>query len=229
MNRPEFDRLVRRLTRDIPAEYLEGIAAIDVSPRAVPHPIHGDVYTLGECIPMHGDLDEVVSRVVLYHGSFLALAESQPDFSWRDEAWDTLTHELKHHLEWRANADRLEDFDWAAGQNFARLEGEPFDPVFPLSGEEIATGVYRIDDDVFLDTVVKRAPRSLEFVWHGSRYSVDLPSDALPLFVTVRGVADPPPGELVLAVRRRPQLRDLFRRAQPPSVAEVHARNLGRC
>ena len=70
----EFERLIRRLTREIPAEYLEGIAAIDVSPKAIPDPVRADVYTLGECIPLHGSDSEIQSRAVLYHGSFRALA-----------------------------------------------------------------------------------------------------------------------------------------------------------
>jgi hypothetical protein len=41
-----------------------------------------------------------------------------------------------------------------------------------------------------------------------------VPGEAtLPAFLTVDGLAEPPPGELVIALRRRPRLLDLFRRA----------------
>src|SRR5207253_5443402 len=51
---------------------------------------------------------DLQSRVVLYHGSFAALARlERGDFDWRREAWDTLSHELRHHLEWRANVAAL--------------------------------------------------------------------------------------------------------------------------
>ena len=60
------------------------------------------------------------SRVVLYHGSFAALARIGPGFDWREETWETLSHELRHHLEWRANVAVLEAYDWAAEQNFCR-------------------------------------------------------------------------------------------------------------
>jgi hypothetical protein len=190
----------------------------------VPDPVREGVYTLGECIPLHGGDDETQSRVVLYYGSFRALAQSSGgDFSWHDEAWETLTHELRHHLEWRANADRLEDYDWAAEQNFARHDGESFDPVFHLSGDPIAPGVFRVDDDVFLDRPMRRRPARLEVPWRGLTYTVEVPALSLPLFLTVDGVRDSPPGELVAVLRHRPRLRDLVRRARPASIARAVA------
>ena len=227
MHLADFERLVRRLVRDIPEEYLDGVAAIDVSRKALPHPVRADVYTLGECIPMHGDLDEVVSRVVLYHGSFRALAHLRDDFSWRDEAWETLTHELRHHLEWRANSDALEEYDWAADQNFARLDGGPFDPAFYLAAEEIADDIYRVDDDVFLDRVVRRMPERIEVPWHGTRYTVAVPAGTLPVFLTLEQVADPPPGDLIVVLRRRAGLRDLVGRRAPVTQARAVAEPLG--
>jgi hypothetical protein len=219
----EFERLVRRLAREIPREYLDGIAAVDVSPKTIPHPVRADVYTLGECIPLHGDGDEILSRIVLYHGSFRALAGLHGDFAWRAEAWDTLTHELRHHLEWRANADALEAFDWAAEQNFARQEGQPFDPLFHLSGERVEEHVYRIDDDVFLDRVVRQRPPEAEVTWHGRPYRVVVPDVSLPLLLTLEGLRDPPPGDVVLVVRRRGGLRDLLRRPPAPTQAVTRA------
>jgi hypothetical protein len=79
------------------------------------------------------------------------LAKLDSEFDWRGEAWETLTHELRHHLEWRARAPDLEEFDWAAEQNFARQDGERFDPTFYRSGEKVAEGIYRLDDDFFLE------------------------------------------------------------------------------
>ena len=38
------------------------------------------------------------------------------------------------------------------------MDGEPFDPLFHLSGEAVAEGVYQVDDDFFLDRVVRRLP-----------------------------------------------------------------------
>lgn len=221
MKLDRFRAMVREMADEVPAEYLDGVASIDVSRRTLPHPVHGDVYTLGECVPIHGDSDEVLSRVVLYHGSFLALAQEREDFDWQQETWETLLHELRHHLEWRADTERLEVYDWAAEQGFARAEGRPYDPLFYEAGEWMAPGIFRIEDDVFIDRVVARLPTETEVDWHGGRYRVTVPPAMLPLYLTLAGLAHPSSGDVVLAFRRRPRLWDLFRR--PPPVTERRA------
>jgi hypothetical protein len=218
MRLADFQAMVRRLSDEVPAHFFEGVAEVVVSPRAVPHPERAEIYTLGECIPFADEAGGagIQSRIVLYYGSFAALAALEPGYAWREEAWETLAHELRHHLEWRAHAPDLEAFDRAAEHNFARQDGEPFDPGFYLDGEPAADGVYRIDDDYFLDRVLRAVPAELEIAWHGARYRVGVPADAtLPAFLTLEGVAEPPPGELVLVLRRRPGLRDLLRPAAP--------------
>ena len=160
---------------------------------------------------------------MLYHGSFAALAELQAGFDWRAEAWETLTHELRHHLEWRARAPALEAFDRAVEQNFARQDGEPFDPLFYLDGEPAGEGAYRVEDDVFLERLVTALPPRIRLQWRGRLYEVTVPPEAeLPSFLTVEDVADAPEGELVLVLRRKPGLRDLLRPARP-TQATVHA------
>lgn len=207
------------MANDIPPDYLDGIVAIDVSPRTVPHPVREGVYTLGECVPVHADGHEITSRVVLYFGSFAALAAERDGFTWREEAWETLVHELRHHLEWRANTEALEAYDWAAEQNFARQEGGAFDPLFYQAGEVIDEGAFKVDDDVFLERVMRTPPPALEIVWRGRRYHVPVPVDAsLPIDLVLEGVADPPTGDLVVALRRRPRLWDLF---APRAAVEV--------
>lgn len=228
MRYADFEALVRRLALEVPAEFLEGVAGVEVSPKVLPHPVRAEIYTLGECIPLpaEGESDgQIRSRVVLYHGSFKALAALQEDFDWRQETWETLAHELRHHLEWRARVPDLEAFDWAAEQNFARGEGEPFDPDFPLSAERVAPGVYRLDDDYFLDCPVRGLPERIGFEWHGAAYAADLPAGShLPALLVVEGVTEPPPGDLVLLLRRPPGVFDLFRRRGPPFQGAVMAR-----
>lgn len=202
----DFGSLVESLQGDIPREFQGGVVAIEVSPKSVPHPIRADVYTLGECIPLEwsGSGADLQSRVVLYHGSFQALARLG-EFDWRAEAWETLTHELRHHLEWRANVAALEAYDWAAEENFKRHEGEPFDPAFYRSGERIAEGVWKVDDDVFLEA-------GDALTWHGARYEVKITDAARPLYVILDGLAEPPPGEAVLVLPRRASLLNFWRR-----------------
>jgi len=223
----DFERLIQRLTTEVPPEFLEGVVEVAVSRNTLPHPTRAEIYTLGECIPLPAEGDSgpgaIQSRVVLYHGSFSALADLDDEFDWRDEAWETLTHELRHHLEWRARAPNLEAFDRAAEENFARGDGEPFEPLFYLDAEPVAEGVYRIDDDYFLDRVVRARPGEVEFDWHGVRYRAAVPAVTLPLFLTVTGVVDPPPGELVIVFRRAARVWDLLRRTPPPVAAEAPA------
>lgn len=222
MRLDHFKSMVERMAHEIPERYLDGIAAIEVSEKAVPHPLREHVFTLGECIPFHTGTDDVMSRVVLHYGSFRELAHQRPDFDWHEETWETLLHELRHHLEWRARTDQLEEYDWAAEQGFARAEGLPFDPLYYRSGECVAEGIYRVDDDVFLERVVARLPDAAEFDWHGGRYRVAVPSEPLPLYLVVHGVRHPPPGDVILVFRRKPRLADLFRRA--PRATESRSR-----
>ena len=217
MKYADFRTLVDALAREVPADFRDGIVAIEVSPKSVPDPVRGGVYTLGECIPLEwsGNGANLQSRIVLYHGSFAALA--RPDaakFDWRREAWDTLAHELRHHLEWRADVGALEAYDWAADQNFARAEGQPFDPVFYRSGERVAEGLYKVDDDVFIETREEGRGKGEEVIaWHGRSYRVPMPRGARPpLFLALDGLLTPPAGDVVVVVPRRPSLLDLWRR-----------------
>jgi len=203
---------VERLARDVPAEFRDGIVTIEASPKTVPHPVRAEIYTLGECIPLEwsGSGADLQSRVVLHHGSFQALARLG-EFDWRAEAWETLTHELRHHLEWRANVAALEAYDWAAEQNFARHEGEAFDAVFYRSGERLAEGIWKVDDDVFIEA----SPD--DFLWHGRRYRVEGQAVA-PAFLILEGLDEPPPGDAVLVVPRKATLFNFWRR---PAVAQA--------
>jgi len=219
----DFRHMIDRMVEEIPSEFLDGVAGIEVSPRAVRHPGRHGVYTLGECVPIAGTGAHPASRVVLYHGSFMALAQEARGFDWRAEAWETLTHELRHHLEWKADAQDLEEYDWAADQAFARADDEAFDPLFFLSGEMIAPDTYRIDDDVFVDLVVNTLPETTELEWEGRRYRITVPAEPVPLFLVVEGVADGPRGDLTLVFRRRPGLLDLFRGKSPVTERKARA------
>lgn len=216
MTREAFEALVHRLAGTVPPEYFDGVREVVVSPRTLPHPVRREIYTLGECIPLPLDDDaaeSIQSRVVLYYGSFRALAERDTGFDWEAEAWETLTHELRHHVEWRARRDDLEALDRAAEQNYARHDGEPFDVGFYLDGDSPADDVYQVEDDWFLDRIVRQLPATVDLLWHGTEYRGEIPALAhLPAYLLVQGVEEPPPGDLVLVLRRKPRLTDLFRR-----------------
>jgi hypothetical protein len=224
MRRRDFEAMVREMVRELPPEFLEGIAGVEVTGKTVPHPVRAGIYTLGECLPhAFGAPDDegaaLRSTVHLHYGSFAALASGDAGFDWRHEAWETLTHEVRHHLEWRARVPALEAFDDAVEANYARADGEPFPPLFFLDGERIAPAVTKVEDDVFVDVPLagrawtRAAGGSVPVPWHGRRYRVALPA-SLPdiLFLTVHGVEPEPSGDLVVVVRRKPGVRDLLRR-----------------
>ncbi len=221
----DFRSLVDRLAHEVPPEFRDGIVAIDVSPKVLPHPVHGDVYTLGECVPLEwsGSGADLHSRIILYYGSFASLARLG-DFDWREEAWKTLIHELRHHLEWRANLDALAAYDWAAEQNFARHEGQPFDPRFFRSGEVLDQGVWKVDDDLFLalaDSGIRGD--HIEIPWHGRAYRIAVPAEARGhVFLILDGLLDPPVGDAVLVVKPALRLRDVFRRQPAALQRRVH-------
>ena len=226
MKLSDFQKLVASMAAELPKEYFEGVAAVDVSEKAVPHPTRAEIYTLGECIPIPTGPDAgeegVQSRIILYYGSFKSLSRVEEGFDWRAEAWETLTHELKHHLEWRARRDDLERFDWASEQNFARQDFEPFDPLFYLEGESEAPGWYQVDDDRFHERLVRAVPIEVAFEWHGVGYRVEVPPHVtLPAFLTIDRVDDPPPGELVVVLRKKARIWDLFRSVAPAVQVNV--------
>jgi hypothetical protein len=229
MRRRDFEAMVREMVRELPPEFLEGIVAVEVTGKTVPHPVRAGIYTMGECLPhAFGAPDDsgpsLHSTVYLHYGSFAALA-TEAGFEWRHEAWETLTHEVRHHLEWRARVPELEALDDAVEANYARHDGEPFEPLFFQDGEPIAPSVTKVEDDVFIDLPLgarawkRAAGASVPIGWHGRSYGIALPSP-LPdvLFATVRGVEPEPAGDLVVVVRRQPGLRDVVRR---PDVGHI--------
>jgi hypothetical protein len=239
MRRSDFEKMVREMVRDVPAAFLDGVTGVEVTGKTIPHPLRRDVFTMGECVPHAFGADDegasLRSTVFLHYGSFAALARDRQDFDWRHEAWETLTHELRHHLEWRARIPALEALDDAVEANYARVEGDEFEALFFLDGELVgergegrAESVYKVEDDVFVDVQLgAREWKAVggterEFAWHGRAWRVRLPAQ-LPdvLFLSVSGVEPEPAGELVLVVRRRPGARDLLRRT---AVGRAEAR-----
>lgn len=222
----DFRALVERLAAEVPPEYLKGVVDIEVSRRTVPHPVLRGIYTLGEWVPLELGEGPAPCKVVLYYGSFSALAREDPDFDWRQEAWETLTHELRHHLEAGAGSDRLERYDWAADENFLRAEGENFDPWFYLWGEQVAPGVFRVEEDFFWDRKCSQIPEAVTLQWQGRSYRVPVPQGPLPAYLVLRGLEPPPPGDAIVVLRRPASLADLWRRPARPRIQRVKAERL---
>jgi hypothetical protein len=235
MQYDDFEERAQQEWGRIPAEYRNGVDGLVVERSALPHPSLPDVYTLGECVTESypsavGDADTIRSVVVLYYGSFLRLSLLDPDFDWEGELWETLTHELQHHLESLAADDALVDMDYAADENYKRYQGEPFDPFFYRSGL-LEDDWLRAENEYFQE--YEGAPgATISFSWDDVEYAVTVPAaaDADVCFLRiVDGVSDRDVAlNLVLlkpAGSWRQRLAAVLK-PRPPEVADldVHAR-----
>lgn len=217
MNLPAFEKLARTIWAEIPQQYQQGIDGLIVEAEAHTHPEHADFFTLGECVteayPSDFEGPETTrSSVVLYYGSFRALAEQDPDFDWEYEINETLLHELQHHLEHLADDDRLADFDYAVQENFRRVEGQPFDPLFYRAGVEIAPGCYRVEQDVFQECAMRSLDAyTHQFTWADAEYRVRLPESQADIQYAVleQELRDVPGDFCIVRVRRRGMLGTL--------------------
>lgn len=223
----EFQRVAGAMFESIPPEYREGVDGLEVERGTVEHPSLPEIYTLGECrtetYPSEfGGPGEVRSFVVLFYGSFLALSRRRDDWDWEEELWETITHEVRHHLESLAIDDSLEEMDYAEDQNFARREGEAFDPFFFRSAPVREEGVRELDGDLFLELPLTaaelQATPEIRFRYDGASWAAGRPERLGDVhFLRLDGVVEEPAEFHLVLVRRRGPLewvRDLVRRAQ---------------
>lgn len=220
---------------EIPDEYRAGVDGLVIERPSRPHPALPEIYTLGECLTETypsdwGGPDTTRSVLVLYYGSFRALSELDPEFDWRYEIWETVTHELRHHLESLATEGALEDVDYAVDENFKRLNGEPFDPFFFRAGERVAPGIYEAERDLFIevqwDDRSPPGPRA-EFPWRGTPHWVPVPREPgdVTFIEVIEGVDAGTYALTVVLVRRLGPMASLRRwlRRERPAVVEIEA------
>lgn len=120
-----FQDEVEAMVAEIPEQFLVELQGVHVLAEAKPEPEYVDVYRLGEYLdPGPADFlgagEGLGRHIALYYGSFAAIAAMDPDFDWEDELWETLTHELRHHVE------------SLAGEDFLVQEDEDDQASFPL-------------------------------------------------------------------------------------------------
>jgi hypothetical protein len=215
-----FEEEAHRMWAEIPEAYKEGIDGLVVKREAEAHPEHDDYYTLGMCYTEpypsgYMGPDSTRSFLALYWGSFRAISERNPEFNWEEELWETITHELRHHLEFLAEDDALEGLDYALEETYKREAGEEFDPWYFQSGLELAPGVRRVEYDVYIeqewDEAEFAAADRIEFDWDGRRWAIPRPEELGDLhFVWVHGV-DSGGGWVQLALVRRRRLMERVR------------------
>ena len=228
MDLDTFTAVAEAAFDEVPESYKAGIDGLVIDPATEPHPSLPDIYTLGYC-DTESYLSEWVSpettrsTIRLYYGSFRALAARNPDFDWEAEIYETVQHEIRHHLEWLAGEDQLGGVDYAMDEAFKRQQGLDFDPWFYQHGEPMGRGIYVVEDMVFLEREWEpgRSPAGTELSvrWQGVDYGVPVPEELGDLhFILLEGIVTPPPWFEFVLVRRRGWLdgaRRLFSSARP--------------
>lgn len=128
MDLDRFTALAGEMVDRIPPLFLEGLnGGFTVRRMARRNP--GDpagVYILGEYItdPALG------CYIALYWGSFVELFAGEDRSVWEEELWETIKHELQHHVEARAGESGL-DLEDARELARMREEAPPDEPPPP--------------------------------------------------------------------------------------------------
>lgn len=125
MSFTDFRRMVEEMLTEIPEAFLRGLQGVHVLEEARPEEDYVDVWRLGEYLDpgpesFLGSGEGLGRHVALYYGSFVAVADGDPGFDWEEEAWETLTHELRHHVESLAGDGSLIDQDVLDAEYFPR-------------------------------------------------------------------------------------------------------------
>ena len=231
----EFERVAAEAFEAVPEHYREGIDGLVVSREAVPHPTMPDIYTLGHCETESypSDFmgpDTTRSVVVLYYGSFKNLARRDQDFDWEAEIYETVEHEIRHHLESLADEDDLGGVDYALDEDFKRDEGLEWDPWYYQRGDSGGPGVFLVEDRVFLEQQWSASDfgraEEIRFRWMEHEYRIARPEELGDVhYVLLHGVSGAPPVLELVLVRRRSWWEDVKRLAgaSRPVVLESDA------
>jgi hypothetical protein len=106
---PTFCRWVESMLERLPPRWLEELhGGVQVERQACRRPEDPPgVYRLGEYLT-----DPYLGRMIrIYYGSFRQVMGGEPREVVRRELWETLLHELRHHLEDLAGVDLLDRED----------------------------------------------------------------------------------------------------------------------
>lgn len=156
MDLATFERRAFEIWEAIPARFRVGVSAFVVDPGAYKMGVPED-YVYGYCEPdpvFEAVQAEITSRIVLFYASFVFISRDEPDFDWEYELWETIRHELQHHLEWRAGVDHRGDEDDWEEQVSRRLAGLPFEVDYHRHGLQLDRNVWLTVDDLHIEVAV---------------------------------------------------------------------------
>ena len=120
-----FREAAAAMVDEIPEAFLKGLQGVHVLEEAREEEDYEDVFRLGEYLDpgtedFLGGQPGLGRHIALYYGSFVAVAEGNPTFDWESELWETITHELRHHVESLAGEDLLVQDDVERQKDFHR-------------------------------------------------------------------------------------------------------------
>jgi hypothetical protein len=118
---PSFDKfcdLADAIVRQIPEMYLKGISGIYVTPGEVRDEEIPHLYILGHY--HHGGYLE--PSIEIYYGSFRRSFQGLAPSQIEAELWETIAHEMRHHLEENAGLHNLEDYDRQVKEYYRRIK-----------------------------------------------------------------------------------------------------------
>ena len=120
----EFKATVEEMVAEIPEEFMEGLQGVHVLEHVKREERYEGVVRLGEYLDPGPEsflgTNGLGRHIALYYGSFRDIARGEPDFDWDAEIWETLTHELRHHVESLAGNVSLIEEDVQRAKGFKR-------------------------------------------------------------------------------------------------------------
>ena len=99
-----FQEMAQAMMDEIPNEFTKGLQGLHIFKETRAEKDLPGVYRLGEYLDpgpdnFLGGNPGLGRHIALYYGSFVAIAGAESAFDWEEQVWETLTHELQHHVE----------------------------------------------------------------------------------------------------------------------------------
>jgi hypothetical protein len=122
-----FAELADRLWEEVPERFKNGLQGFHVLERVKADPDEPGLVRLGEYhdpgFPsVLGGHPGLGRHIALYYGSFVRIAAA--GFDWEGEIWETIVHELQHHLESLAWRDDLVQWDVEQLRKLRGIQGK---------------------------------------------------------------------------------------------------------
>jgi hypothetical protein len=123
-----FQQTTQEMMAEIPEEFTQGLQGLHIFQKTKAERDLPDVYRLGEYLDpgpdqFLGGNQGLGRHIALYYGSFLTIAKGDSDLDWEEQLWETLTHELQHHVESLAGDRTLIDIDHRRNAEFRKRPG----------------------------------------------------------------------------------------------------------